>query len=54
MDKYFTIQEVAEALKVTVQTVRNWIKSGELNSVKLKHSIRITEADLKDFVSKNN
>mgnify|MGYP001067158726 CR=1 FL=1 len=54
MEKYFTVQEVADSLKVSSQTVRNWITSGELKALKLKYNVRITEKDLKEFIEKNN
>ena len=35
---YYTIQEVAKELKVSVPTIRNWIKNGCLVAKKFKNS----------------
>ena len=50
MQKYYTIKEVAEHLKVSTQTVRNWIKKGDLEAAKLKHAVRISEENLKKIL----
>jgi excisionase family DNA binding protein len=41
-----TIEEVAVELKLTPQTVRNWIKSGKLRATKHGHVFRVTREDL--------
>ncbi len=48
--KFYTIPEVAEALQVTPQTVRNWIKSGKIKSQRIGRPILITESNLKEFL----
>ena len=48
--KFYTIPEVAEALHVTPQTVRNWIKSGKIKSQRIGRPILITESNLKEFL----
>lgn len=49
-ERYFTAQQVAERLQVNEQTVRRWLRSGELHGVRLAGSWRITETDLKAFL----
>jgi excisionase family DNA binding protein len=40
----YTIQEVAEDLRVHEQTVKRWIKAGKIKVIRLGHrTIRITE-----------
>ncbi len=47
---FMTIQEVADLLKVSNATVRNWIKNEELRAVKLEREFRIARVDLQRFV----
>ena len=48
--KFYTIQEAAEALQVTPQTVRAWIKKGRLKGQRIGRPILITESNLKQFL----
>ncbi len=49
-ERYLTLREVAERLKVSRRTVYRWIKDGDLNAYKFANEYRITESDLKDFL----
>ena len=49
-ERYATLPEVAERLKVSRRTVYRWIKSGELRAYKFANEYRITESALKDFL----
>ena len=48
--KFYTIPETAEALRVTAQTVRNYIKQGRIKSQRIGRPILITESNLKEFL----
>jgi excisionase family DNA binding protein len=48
--KFYRIPEVAEALQVTPQTVRAWIKQGKLKSQRIGKPILITEKNIKLFL----
>jgi excisionase family DNA binding protein len=48
-DKPLTVEEVAEQLRVNPETVRTWIRTGELNAVDVGGKYRIYPADLEDF-----
>ena len=48
--KFYTIQETAEALGVTPQTVRKYVKTGELKSKRVGKPILITEGNIREFV----
>jgi excisionase family DNA binding protein len=48
--KFYTIPETAQALKVTPQTIRTWIKQGKLKSQRIGRPILITEKNLKEFL----
>jgi excisionase family DNA binding protein len=43
-----TVEDVARQLKVTVETVRAWIRTGELNAIDVGRYL-IYPADLEDF-----
>ena len=51
---FLTVEEVAENLKVTRQTVSKYIRSSELNAVKINKSYRITFDDFESFLNKNS
>jgi excisionase family DNA binding protein len=51
--KFYTIQETAEALKVTPQTIRAWIKQGKIKSQRIGRPILITENNLKEFLKES-
>jgi len=46
---YYTIDEVAEIMKVSRKTVYNWFDIG-LKRNKIGRSVRISEEDLKEFI----
>ncbi len=51
MEEVYTVQEVAQRLRVSERTVRNWIESGELPAFPIgKRGYRISKADLQAFV----
>jgi len=51
---FLTVEEVAHNLKVTRQTVSKYIKTKELNAVKINKSYRITINDFENFVNSNS
>lgn len=48
--KTYTPEEVADILKVTRRTVYNYIKKGSLKAVKMGKYLRVSEANLQDFI----
>lgn len=52
--KFYTIPETAEALNVTPQTVRAYIKQGKLKGQRIGRPILITENNLKEFLKATN
>lgn len=48
--KYYTADEVADICRVTVWTVREWIKAEKLIATKQGRAYLITEEDLKTFL----
>ncbi len=52
-ETYFTVEEVAERLKVSHMTVYRWIKAGKLDAYKIGGEFRITERDIERFLEAN-
>ncbi len=48
-----TVEEVATELRVSKETVRRWVRSGQLPSVKLPRGIRIPSEVIKDLIRAN-
>ena len=48
--KFYTIPETAQALRVTPQTIRAWIKQGKLKGQRIGRPILITENNLKELL----
>jgi adenine-specific DNA-methyltransferase len=51
---FLTVDEVAQNLQVTRQTVSKYIKGKELNAIKINKSYRITLNDFENFISNNS
>lgn len=48
--KVYTLDEVADILKVTKRTIYNYLKAGTLPAVKMGKSYRVTEENLREFI----
>ena len=52
-DKMHTVSEVAQRLRVSDRTVRNWVERGELKVFRIgKRGYRIAESDLLAFIER--
>jgi len=49
---YLSAQTVAERLSISVKTVRRYLKTGKLPSIKIGKLRRISEDDLAEFIEK--
>ena len=49
-DKLYTLQEVADYLKVSRQTIYNYVTAKRLKASKIGKEYRLTEKDLQDFL----
>jgi excisionase family DNA binding protein len=48
---YYTVEEVKDILKVSLETVRRYVRSGKLPAIKLGNKyIRIEKRDLETFL----
>jgi excisionase family DNA binding protein len=54
MTDYFSAQEVADRLMISIRSVRNYIKSGKLKSVKVGRLRRVSEEDLETFIGRRD
>jgi len=48
--KFFTCDEIADAVGVTPKTVRRWISSGALRAHRIGRLLRVSESDLQAFL----
>ena len=53
-DTWYTVEEIAQRLKVTDQTVRRWLKDGDLVGTNFsgRTGWRIREQDVNDFLAR--
>lgn len=54
MNNFLTVDEVAQTLKVTRQTVAKYIQRKELNAVKINKSYRVPYTEFENFLSTNS
>lgn len=52
-DKLYTLQEVADYLRVTRQTIYNYVTAKKLKASKIGKEYRVTEEDLQAFIKNN-
>ena len=50
---FLTPQEVSNILRVSVYTVRRWIKEGDLPAYKVGRGWRISESDIDDWLNQH-
>ena len=49
-EKMLSVEDIAEELAVNPETVRVWIRTGELVALSIGRGYRISRADLDDFI----
>ena len=52
MDDFLTVEDVAKTLKISPETVRRYIRNGNLPAVQLDGLLRIRPEVLQEFVDK--
>ena len=51
---YYTIEEIANMLKVNPESVRRWVRSGKMKAIKLGGKyIRVEATNLDDFINRS-
>ena len=48
--KLYTLQEVANILKVSRQTIYNYVTKKQMRATKYGREYRVTDADLQEFI----
>jgi excisionase family DNA binding protein len=50
LERFYSVEEIAERLQVSDQTVRRWVKGGKLAAFKPGKELRIRPHDLEEFL----
>jgi len=50
--EYYTVDEIAQKLRVKVYTVREWIRKKELPAYKVGRDYRVKREDYEEFLKK--
>jgi len=48
--KFYTVAEIAQAMRVTPQTVREYIKRGRIKAQRIGRPLLVTEQALREFL----
>jgi excisionase family DNA binding protein len=51
--RFYSIDEVADLLRVSTRTIRRWIKAGKLHGHRFERTVRIAHEDLQDFIARH-
>lgn len=51
LPKYYAIKSVAEALDVSIRTIRRWVADGDLVVHRINGVLRVSETDLRAFLA---
>jgi excisionase family DNA binding protein len=52
IDRFLTVQEVAELMRVSTMTVYRLIKAGELRAARVGRSYRLRESDVDTYLAR--
>lgn len=52
-ERYYSLQEIAEIMSLSVSTIRKFIREGELQKVKVGSLVRVTGSELNDYIERN-
>lgn len=53
LDEFFTVEELADRLKVSEQTIRLWIREGRLEAYKFGRAHRVPASALQRFLEQS-
>ncbi len=52
-EEWLTLDEIAEELRVSVETVRRWIRTKQLKALSIGRGYRIRRKDFEDFLRRH-
>jgi excisionase family DNA binding protein len=53
-EKFYTIKEIADLLKVHPRTVRKMIHAKEIDAIRVRDEYRITESALEEYIRRQS
>lgn len=53
IDKFYTAEQLAEALQLNIMTIYRYIKAGKLKAYKFGKEFRIDKAEFEKFIKKS-
>jgi excisionase family DNA binding protein len=53
-EEWLTIEEIAEELRVSEETVRRWIRTKQLKALSIGRGYRIRRKDFEDFLDRRS
>jgi len=53
MEKYLSAQAVAEMLSVEIKTIYRMVGAGELEAIKVRNRLRVSEESIKAYIEQN-
>ncbi len=53
-EKFYTVKEVAEYLRVHPRTIRKMILDGQVQAIKVRDEYRIRQSALEDYIQKQS
>jgi len=54
LDKYLTYKETAEILRVSVSTIRRWVREGKIHPQRIGKKPLVLETDIPTFMRYNH
>lgn len=52
MEEWLTLEQIAEELKLNIETVRGWVRTKKLVAYRPTRDYRVKRSDLNDFLEK--
>ncbi len=53
-EKFYTVEDVARILQISVSTVRKLINDGDLRSIRIGKQIRVPESALNEYIERQS
>ena len=53
VERVYTLQQAADILQVSLETIRRYVRNGKLKAARIGKAYRVTETQLKAFLDEN-